>query len=65
MAQSANILGPGLLRKARFKKKKMEFIMNSMIDLVTREFCCENYKIMNDEFEDWDERYLKLKKRLE
>ena len=44
----------------------MEFIMNFMIDLATREFCCENYKIMNDdEFEDWDERYLKLKKRLE
>lgn len=48
------------------KKKKMEFIMNSMIDLAAREFCCENYKIMNDdEFEDWDERYLELKKRLE
>lgn len=46
------------------KKKKMELIKNSMIDLVAREFCCENYKIM-EEFEDWNEMYLKLKKRLE
>ena len=47
-------------------KKKMELIKNSMIDLVAREFCCENYKIMNDDgFEDWNEKYLKLKKRLE
>lgn len=48
------------------KQKKMELIKNSMIDLVAREFCCENYEIMDDaEFEDWNEKYLKLKKRLE
>lgn len=44
-------------------KKKMDLIKNSMIDLVARELCCENYKIM-EEFEDWNEMYLKLKKLL-
>lgn len=56
----------GYYEREGLKKKKMELIKNSMIDLVAREFCCENYKIMNDvEFEDWNEKYLKLKKRLE
>ena len=49
-----------------FDEDKITIIKDSMIDLVTRTFCQENYVILDDDYySNWNELYVKLRKALD
>ena len=48
-----------------FGEEKVKEIKEALIEFVAREFCCEEYRILDDKEIDWSEKYMKLKCLLE